>query len=192
MSLSHEHVGSKIPAKINTFMLTRAELLIYLCYEIPCNIKMAPNTADSKIYRHCCIFKKLEQKIYMGPLNHTIIEYQAVLCRLHTRLNSVSVRLVTQRNESQTKAVEQVNQKLDDLVAMIEFGSDDAPKIAESYLNACSNGIGSKFEALLLSCTSDDQKAAKARIKTIIDNMNAIKDGDDNDKKEQSTENSNM
>ena len=36
MSLSHEHVGSKIPAKINTFTLTRAELLIHLCYEIPC------------------------------------------------------------------------------------------------------------------------------------------------------------
>jgi hypothetical protein len=36
MSLSHKHVGSKIPAKINTFMLTRAELLIHLCYEIPC------------------------------------------------------------------------------------------------------------------------------------------------------------
>ena len=36
MSLSHESVGSKIPAKINTFMLTWAELLIHLCYEIPC------------------------------------------------------------------------------------------------------------------------------------------------------------
>ena len=36
MLLSHEHVGSKIPAKINTYMLTRAELLINLCYEIPC------------------------------------------------------------------------------------------------------------------------------------------------------------
>jgi hypothetical protein len=36
MSLSHEHVGSKIPAKINTYMLTIAELHIYLCYEIPC------------------------------------------------------------------------------------------------------------------------------------------------------------
>ena len=36
MSLSHEHVGSKIPAKINTYMLTRAELLIHLCYEIHC------------------------------------------------------------------------------------------------------------------------------------------------------------
>ena len=37
MLLSYEHVGSKIPAKINTHMLTRAELLITLCYEIPCN-----------------------------------------------------------------------------------------------------------------------------------------------------------
>ena len=36
MALSHEHVESKIPAKINTNMLTRAELLITLCYEIPC------------------------------------------------------------------------------------------------------------------------------------------------------------
>ena len=34
--LSYEHVGSKIPAKINTFMATRAKLLIHRCYEIPC------------------------------------------------------------------------------------------------------------------------------------------------------------
>ena len=36
MSLSHEHVGCKITAKINTVTLIRAELLINLCYEIPC------------------------------------------------------------------------------------------------------------------------------------------------------------
>ena len=36
MLLSHEHVGSKIPAKIQIYILTRAELLITLCYEIPC------------------------------------------------------------------------------------------------------------------------------------------------------------
>ena len=36
MPLTYEHVGSKKPAKINAFMLTRAELLITLCYEIPC------------------------------------------------------------------------------------------------------------------------------------------------------------
>ena len=38
MGLTNEHVGSKKPAKINTYMLTRAELLITLCYEIPCKL----------------------------------------------------------------------------------------------------------------------------------------------------------
>ena len=37
MGLSHKHIWSKIPAKINTYMLTRTELLITLCYEIPCS-----------------------------------------------------------------------------------------------------------------------------------------------------------
>ena len=36
MPLSHEHVGSKILAKIKIYILTRAELLLNLCYEIPC------------------------------------------------------------------------------------------------------------------------------------------------------------
>ena len=38
MLLSYELEGSKKPAKINTYRLTRAELLITLCYEIPCII----------------------------------------------------------------------------------------------------------------------------------------------------------
>ena len=37
MSLSNEHIGSKILAKIKLYILTRAELLFTLCYEIPCN-----------------------------------------------------------------------------------------------------------------------------------------------------------
>ena len=36
MPLSHEHVGSKIESKIKIYILTRAELLLNLCYEIPC------------------------------------------------------------------------------------------------------------------------------------------------------------
>ena len=36
MGLSHEHVRPKILAKIKIYVLTRAELLITLCYEIPC------------------------------------------------------------------------------------------------------------------------------------------------------------
>ena len=36
MGLSHEHVGPKILSKIKIYILTRAELLFLLCYEIPC------------------------------------------------------------------------------------------------------------------------------------------------------------
>jgi hypothetical protein len=36
MSLSHEQGGQKKSAKIKIFVLNRAELLIHLCYEIPC------------------------------------------------------------------------------------------------------------------------------------------------------------
>ena len=34
MGLSHDHVGSKMPAKIKSYILTRAELLITLCNKI--------------------------------------------------------------------------------------------------------------------------------------------------------------
>ena len=36
MGLANEHVGPSILAKIKIYVLTRAELLITLCYEIPC------------------------------------------------------------------------------------------------------------------------------------------------------------
>ena len=36
MGLSHEHAESKILEKIQIYILTRAELLFTLCYEIPC------------------------------------------------------------------------------------------------------------------------------------------------------------
>ena len=36
MGLINEHVGPKILAKIKIYVLTRAELLFQVCYEIPC------------------------------------------------------------------------------------------------------------------------------------------------------------
>ena len=39
MGLTNEYVGPKILAKIKIYVLTRAELLITLCYEIPCTIE---------------------------------------------------------------------------------------------------------------------------------------------------------
>ena len=37
MGLTNKHVGPSILAKIKIYVLTRAELLITLCYEIPCS-----------------------------------------------------------------------------------------------------------------------------------------------------------
>ena len=37
MGLTNEKVGPKILAKIKIYVLTRAELLFKVCYEIPCN-----------------------------------------------------------------------------------------------------------------------------------------------------------
>ena len=39
MGLSHEHVGPKILAKIQIYILTRAELLFTLCSETPCTYR---------------------------------------------------------------------------------------------------------------------------------------------------------
>ena len=44
MGLTNENVGPKILAKIKIYVLTRAELLFTLCYEIPCNKKTNPDS----------------------------------------------------------------------------------------------------------------------------------------------------
>ena len=38
MGLTNENVGPKILAKIKIYVLTRAELLFKVCYEIPCTL----------------------------------------------------------------------------------------------------------------------------------------------------------
>ena len=51
MGLTNEHVGPKILAKIKIYVLTRAELLFTLCYEIPCtylNSKKDKNVGKSQ------------------------------------------------------------------------------------------------------------------------------------------------
>ena len=40
MALSHDHIESKISAKIKICILSRAELLYTVCNEIPCKIKV--------------------------------------------------------------------------------------------------------------------------------------------------------
>ena len=46
MGLSHVHVGPKILAKIQIYILIRADLLLTLCSEMPCSAKPAQVGAD--------------------------------------------------------------------------------------------------------------------------------------------------
>ena len=50
MAPSHEHVGSKILAKLKVYILTRAELLCTLCYEIPCITTKKPTAKVGCIF----------------------------------------------------------------------------------------------------------------------------------------------
>ena len=50
MCLTNEHVGPKILAKIKIYVLTRAELLFTLCYEIPCRTVIRDK--EQKIHKY--------------------------------------------------------------------------------------------------------------------------------------------
>ena len=53
MPLTKEHVGPRILAKIKIYVLTRAELLFNLCYEIPCITgDMAHKKTQALVFNH--------------------------------------------------------------------------------------------------------------------------------------------
>ena len=103
-------------------------------------------------------------------------ELQVTIDRLNTRLSTVDVTIVTSRDESQVEALEKVNGMITELIA--KSGCLEALPLAESYLNSCSRGTGSKFEKHLLSCTSDDQKDVKKRIEYIVENLRVVEYAD--------------
>ena len=51
MGLTNENVGPKILAKIKIYVLTRAELLFKVCYEIPCNFYTKTSAIEASIRR---------------------------------------------------------------------------------------------------------------------------------------------
>ena len=64
MGLTNEHVGCKISAKIKSYTLTRAELLITLCNETPCTSNM-----DRQLLRQksCQKFSVMKTKNWCFP-----------------------------------------------------------------------------------------------------------------------------
>ena len=56
MGLTNENVGHKILAKIKIYVLTRAELLFKVCYEIPCTTRLPASDFDPQgILKNCNI-----------------------------------------------------------------------------------------------------------------------------------------
>ncbi len=108
--------------------------------------------------------------------------------RLASRLETVQVQIVTHRTEEQSEALGKVDSMISELIVKSNSaGCDDALAIAEDYLNACSGGNGSKFEKVLLSCTSDDQKEVKKRLDCIVQNLRILDEGSGDKTKQQPT-----
>ena len=101
-------------------------------------------------------------------------DIKAKISRLKKRLDTVQIQVKVCRDECQVDALAKVEMQLSELVTKVESNAPDALTVAQSYLNACSQGTGSRFEALLLSCTSDDQKVIKAKITNILEALEIL------------------
>ena len=102
------------------------------------------------------------------------VDIKAKISRLKKRLDTVQIQVKVCRDECQVDALAKVEMQLSELVTKVESNAPDALTVAQSYLNACSQGTGSRFEALLLSCTSDDQKVIKAKITNILEALEIL------------------
>jgi hypothetical protein len=70
MGLTTEHVGPKILAKTKIYVLTRAELLFNLCYEIPCT------TAQINIFKAKLLMEETFFIIIFTYLKYVDIQVQ--------------------------------------------------------------------------------------------------------------------
>ena len=96
--------------------------------------------------------------------------------RLRKRLETVHISVTVQRDEQQTEALDKLNSMLDKLITEVQ--NEDASQVMATvnlYHVACSEGgTGSKFESLLVSCTSDDQKDVKSRVIQMYEQVSAV------------------
>jgi len=110
-----------------------------------------------------------------SSLNHVDrMDCVAAAARLKGRLDAVKLEIVVVRDVHQTQALSEVLQMVDSLIDQVQKGGDKKRILdtARLYRHACVNGgTGSKFESLLVSCTSHDQKDLKQRV---VDQVNLI------------------
>ena len=53
-------------------------------------------------------------------------------------------------------------------ISEVELGSPEVLAKAQGYLDACTKGTGTKFESLVLSCASDDQKLIRKKMEQLV------------------------
>ena len=101
MGLSNENVVPKILAKIKIFVLTRAELLFKVCYEIPC---IGWNTADGNHFFkplsdfpfRTAVVSMLWRVIWPGFLildkNDTIRQLSISFCQIDVEISKATLK----------------------------------------------------------------------------------------------------
>lgn len=102
-------------------------------------------------------------------------EVEALAERLICRCLTVEVNVTTPRNESQEAALKRVHELLQQLEALCEHSVGKAVVRTKAYLNACLaepvGCIDQKFQGAILSCTIDDQKSVKCRLKSLLEDL---------------------
>lgn len=96
------------------------------------------------------------------------------ISQLHSRLSSVAVEVKTVRDIQQTEALGKVGEKINELITEIETGDPEALQKAQSYLDACTIGTGTKFESMVLACASDDQKSIRRKMEQLVEQVKAL------------------
>ncbi|KRY54009.1 BAG family molecular chaperone regulator 2, partial [Trichinella britovi] len=100
-------------------------------------------------------------------------DIEATANRLINRCRAVQVSVATIRNSEQAKALEIVNEKIEDLLKKMQEDINMSRQTCQTYLNACNpdspNGpIDQKFQANLIECTADDQKKIRRRLEQLL------------------------
>jgi len=99
-------------------------------------------------------------------------EIQITADRLLGRCLTVEVQVSTPRNEIQKRALDKVNQYIDDLVSRLRHDLEGAKISCQTYLNAClpdaRGTIDQRFQSAIIECTADDQKKTRKRLESLL------------------------
>ncbi len=113
-------------------------------------------------------------------------DVSAHVSRLSRRLSGVEVRVHTRRDPAQEEALAQVEGRMAQLVSALERRDPGAKAVLGTFLasareergRAAPVPVDPKFEGLLLSCSSEDQKKVRARLERIRSCANAMEEAE--------------